>query len=64
LNPIIKFTTLFGLLAVPLAVSLKHKEGANVTIGFAVTFLLIAMFFVYRSFYGMRIYKEHQKPHN
>lgn len=64
LNPIIKFTTLFGLLAVPLAVSLKQKEGANVTIGFAVMFLLVAMFFVYRSFYGMRIYTEHQKPHN
>ncbi len=55
LNPIIKFTTLFGLLAVPLAVSLKHKEGANVTVGFAVGFLAIAVIFVLRSFYGMRI---------
>jgi K(+)-stimulated pyrophosphate-energized sodium pump len=65
LNPIIKFTTLFGLLAVPLAVSLKEKEGANVTAGFAIVFLLIAMFFVYRSFYGMRIHQtEGEKPHN
>ncbi len=65
MNPIIKFTTLFGLLAVPLAVSLKEKEGANVTAGFSVTFLLIALFFVYRSFYGMRIHhSEGEKPHN
>jgi len=59
LNPIIKFTTLFGLLAVPLAVSLKEKEGASVTIGLSVVFLLISMVFVYRSFYGMRIRSQH-----
>jgi K(+)-stimulated pyrophosphate-energized sodium pump len=64
LNPIIKFTTLFGLLAVPLAVSLKEKEGANVTASFAVTFIAISMYFIYRSFYGMRIHAEHEKPHN
>jgi K(+)-stimulated pyrophosphate-energized sodium pump len=64
LNPIIKFTTLFGLLAVPLAVSLKEKEGANVTASFAVTFLAISMYFIYRSFYGKRIHAEHEKPHN
>lgn len=61
LNPIIKFTTLFGLLAVPLAVSLKAKEGAGATAGFAVAFLLISMYFVYRSFYSMRIRVEGHK---
>jgi K(+)-stimulated pyrophosphate-energized sodium pump len=55
LNPIIKFTTLFGLLAVELAVSLTEKQGPNVSTALAVVFLLISMFFVYRSFYGMRI---------
>jgi len=55
LNPIIKFTTLFGLLAVELAVSLTEKQGAAVSTGFAVAFLLVSMFFVWRSFYGMRI---------
>jgi K(+)-stimulated pyrophosphate-energized sodium pump len=55
LNPIIKFTTLFGLLAVQLAVSLTAKQGAGLSTGLAVVFLLISMFFVRRSFYGMRI---------
>jgi K(+)-stimulated pyrophosphate-energized sodium pump len=55
LNPIIKFTTLFGLLAVELAVSLTAKQGANLSTGLAIVFLLISMFFVRRSFYGMRI---------
>ena len=59
LNPIIKFTTLFGLLAVPLAVSLKEREGTSVTVGLAVVFLLISMVFVYRSFYCMRIKSQH-----
>ncbi len=64
LNPIIKFTTLFGLLAVPLAVSLREKEGANVTAGFAVVFILISMFFVYRSFYKMRIRMDDHVSHS
>jgi K(+)-stimulated pyrophosphate-energized sodium pump len=54
LNPIIKFTTLFGLLAVDLAISLR-AQGATLTIVLAVVFLAISMFFVHRSFYGMRI---------
>jgi K(+)-stimulated pyrophosphate-energized sodium pump len=58
LNPIIKFTTLFGLLAVPLAVELKEKKGAGVTISFAIVFILISMAFVYRSFYKMRIHSH------
>jgi len=55
LNPIIKFTTLFGLLAVELAVSLSEKQGNAVSTGLGVLFLLVSLFFVYRSFYGMRI---------
>ncbi len=55
LNPIIKFTTLFGLLAVELAVSMTRQQGAGVTTALSVVFLACAMIFVYRSFYGMRI---------
>jgi K(+)-stimulated pyrophosphate-energized sodium pump len=58
LNPIIKFTTLFGLLAVELAVSLAEQQGKTLTRSLAVVFLLVALFFVYRSFYGMRIVTE------
>ncbi|HMX27242.1 MAG TPA: sodium-translocating pyrophosphatase [Blastocatellia bacterium] len=56
LNPVIKFTTLFGLLAVELAVSLRHS-GSSATLShiLAVLFTVISIFFVYRSFYGMRI---------
>jgi K(+)-stimulated pyrophosphate-energized sodium pump len=55
LNPVIKFTTLFGLLAVELAVKLNKEQGANLTIPLAVGFLAVALFFIWRSFYGMRI---------
>jgi K(+)-stimulated pyrophosphate-energized sodium pump len=55
LNPIIKFTTLFGLLAVELAISVAANQGSAVTIAIAAVFLAISMFFVYRSFYMMRI---------
>ena len=55
LNPIIKFTTLFGLLAVELGVSMTEKQGANFSTALAVVFLLVSMVFVWRSFYGMRI---------
>jgi K(+)-stimulated pyrophosphate-energized sodium pump len=55
LNPIIKFTTLFGLLAVSLAVSLTSQQGPMLTNILSGVFLAISMFFVYRSFYGMRI---------
>jgi K(+)-stimulated pyrophosphate-energized sodium pump len=58
LNPIIKFTTLFGLLAVELAVSLTHDQSALFTDVLAAVFLAIALFFVYRSFYGMRIERK------
>jgi K(+)-stimulated pyrophosphate-energized sodium pump len=55
LNPVIKFTTLFGLLAVELAVSLTHDMGAGVSRALAAVFFGVALTFVYRSFYGMRI---------
>jgi K(+)-stimulated pyrophosphate-energized sodium pump len=55
LNPIIKFTTLFGLLAVELAVSLTEQRGPGLSHLLAGAFLLVSMFFVHRSFYGMRI---------
>jgi K(+)-stimulated pyrophosphate-energized sodium pump len=57
LNPVIKFTTLFGLLAVELAVKLAESN-PGLTSVLAVVFFLISFFFVYRSFYGMRIGTE------
>ncbi|HYR27276.1 MAG TPA: sodium-translocating pyrophosphatase, partial [Thermoanaerobaculia bacterium] len=55
MNPVIKFTTLFGLLAVELAVEMTRAGQGTLTQILSVVFLLISMFFVYRSFYGMRI---------
>jgi len=56
LNPIIKFTTLFGLLAVELAVSIADgTTGSTLTYVLAAVFFLISAYFVVRSFYGMRI---------
>ena len=55
MNPVIKFTTLFGLLAVELAVSLTHDRGAVLTNVLALVFFVISAYFVWRSFYGMRI---------
>jgi K(+)-stimulated pyrophosphate-energized sodium pump len=58
MNPIIKFTTLFGLLAVELAVSIANDAGNNtLTWILAAVFFLISLYFVIRSFYGMRIKK-------
>ncbi|MGH9492852.1 MAG: sodium-translocating pyrophosphatase, partial [Terriglobales bacterium] len=54
MNPVIKFTTLFGLLAVELAVSLSHDR-ADLGLLLAVLFFAVSAFFVWRSFYGMRI---------
>jgi K(+)-stimulated pyrophosphate-energized sodium pump len=51
MNPIIKFTTLFGLLAVELAITLPRQ----VSYGLSAVFVLASFVFVYRSFYGMRI---------
>nr|MBA2646351.1 sodium/proton-translocating pyrophosphatase [Pyrinomonadaceae bacterium] len=58
LNPVIKFTTLFGLLAVELAVELTRTQGSTLTHALAAVFFLISAFFVWRSFYGMRIGAE------
>ena len=55
LNPVIKFTTLFGLLAVELAVELTADMGSGVSHALAAGFFVISLVFVYRSFYGMRI---------
>jgi K(+)-stimulated pyrophosphate-energized sodium pump len=55
LNPVIKFTTLFGLLAVELAVKLTTSQGNGPTHVLAAIFFVISFAFVYRSFYGMRI---------
>ena len=61
LNPVIKFTTLFGLLAVELAVTLTRDQGSTVTSVLALAFFVVSMFFVYRSFYGMRIGSDSTK---
>jgi K(+)-stimulated pyrophosphate-energized sodium pump len=55
LNPVIKFTTLFGLLAVSLAVSMTASQGAGLTRALAAAFFAVSITFVYRSFYCMRI---------
>ena len=57
MNPIIKFTTLFGLLAVELAVQLTATQGSTFAHILATAFFVISFVFVYRSFYGMRIVK-------
>ncbi len=55
LNPVIKFTTLFGLLAVEIAVTIQQQSVKTLIGGF---FLIVALVFVYRSFYAMRIPEE------
>jgi K(+)-stimulated pyrophosphate-energized sodium pump len=58
MNPVIKFTTLFGLLAVELAVKLTTETGGLLTHVLAVAFFAVSVTFVYRSFYSMRIVQE------
>jgi K(+)-stimulated pyrophosphate-energized sodium pump len=55
MNPIIKFTTLFGLLAVQMAVGLVADGRAGLTYTLAASFFVLSVLFVYRSFYCMRI---------
>jgi K(+)-stimulated pyrophosphate-energized sodium pump len=55
MNPVIKFTTLFGLLAVSLAVNLSRESGPMVSHALSAIFFAISLVFVWRSFYGMRI---------
>ncbi|MFW2512193.1 sodium-translocating pyrophosphatase [Demequina sp. SO4-13] len=56
LNPVIKFTTLFGLLAVELAVGLTEQGNGTLVLWLSALFLAVSVFFVHRSFYGMRIH--------
>jgi len=64
MNPVIKFTTLFGLLAVELAVSLTARNNGNTTLThiLAAVFFLVSVFFVWRSFHGMRIGNTAMEP--
>ncbi|HEV7219932.1 MAG TPA: sodium-translocating pyrophosphatase, partial [Terriglobales bacterium] len=62
LNPVIKFTTLFGLLAVDLAVKLTLERGAILGHILAAAFFALSFFFVYKSFFGMRIGTEKGSP--
>jgi len=62
LNPVIKFTTLFGLLAVELAVKLTSQAGSGLSHALAAAFFVVSYIFVYRSFYGMRIGAEKIAP--
>ena len=55
MNPVIKFTTLFGLLAVQLAVQLTRQSGSALSLMLSAAFFAVSLFFVHRSFYGMRI---------
>ncbi|HOX08905.1 MAG TPA: sodium/proton-translocating pyrophosphatase, partial [Planctomycetota bacterium] len=52
MNPVIKFTTLFGLLATEIAVTMTNK---GLRYGIGIALFVVALFFVWRSFYGMRI---------
>lgn len=62
MNPVIKFTTLFGLLALEVAIQLSERGQESVRQGAAWCLLAVAMFFVHRSFYGMRIKVEAPSP--
>ena len=62
LNPVIKFTTLFGLLAVQLAVRLTAELGSTMSHMLAAGFFLVSVVFVWRSFYGMRIGHDVTRP--
>jgi len=72
MNPVIKFTTLFGLLAVEIAVTMTNQAAKT---GIGIFFFVVALIFVYRSFYCMRIPEEntgsegtlvlpHNQPHH
>ncbi|MBL8763767.1 MAG: sodium-translocating pyrophosphatase [Phycisphaerae bacterium] len=63
MNPVIKFATLFGLLAVELAVEIVRKNNGDtrLTHSFAFAFFAISLYFVWRSFYGMQIDRGNTK---
>ncbi|HON07706.1 MAG TPA: sodium/proton-translocating pyrophosphatase, partial [Verrucomicrobiota bacterium] len=58
MNPIIKFTTLFGLLAVEIAVAMQKADRVTAKIAIGIVLFIIALIFIYRSFYKMRIPEE------
>ena len=63
LNPVIKFTTLFGLLAVELAVALNHSSTGTIVVHIlSAVFFLVSAYFVWRSFYKMRIERKIEEP--
>ena len=64
LNPVIKFTTLFGLLATEIAVTMMQNNQTQLKIGIGVFFFIVALIFVYRSFYCMRIPEENTGTEN
>ncbi len=64
MNPVIKFTTLFGLLAVELAVSMADSQGPATTWALSAAFFAVSVFFVRRSFYGMRIGSRVGRTHS
>jgi K(+)-stimulated pyrophosphate-energized sodium pump len=55
MNPVIKFTTLFGLLAVELGIKLTADMGAGLGYALSAAFFALSLVFVWRSFYSMRI---------
>ena len=57
-NPIIKFSTLFGLLATEICIEMKINPNSDYSIYIAIPFFIIALIFVWRSFYKMRIPDE------
>jgi K(+)-stimulated pyrophosphate-energized sodium pump len=61
MNPIIKFTTLFGLLATEIAVAMQEKN-PHLKLGIGIALFLVALIFIYRSFFGMRIPGEENEP--
>ena len=62
MNPIIKFTTLFGLLATEIAVAMQKNGQTGLKLGIGVGLFVVALVFVYRSFYCMRIPEEGETP--
>jgi K(+)-stimulated pyrophosphate-energized sodium pump len=58
MNPIIKFTTLFGLLAVEIAVAMQVQGQLRLKLAIGIVLFLVALTFIYRSFFGMRIPEE------
>ena len=63
LNPIIKFTTLFGILAMEIAVQMTKSGHGGLRLGIAIAFLALGVTFVWRSFYRMRISMLHPADH-